>query len=298
VAGAKPAKANRQGCHWPGATAREESYQELRLRFASSRVWVVEHRCLPGHEDSRDSFSMELPALGFVLCGLGVIESGRRTLHADPNQVVLFAAGNAYRARHVACQGGACALTIRLSQEVFDGAVAESGRRPRADLPPLLARPPQVTLALHRLLEAIASPFPDALAVDEALGWVLHWSLATIGERNSRGGARLRQRRVDRVKELLADGFRRPPSLSRLAREVGCSPFHLCRIFKRETGIGISQYVHRLRVNEALARLRQGAPSLTDLALDLGFASHSHFTAVFRRTLGHCPSQVRGRGER
>jgi AraC-like DNA-binding protein len=51
--------------------------------------------------------------------------------------------------------------------------------------------------------------------------------------------------------------------------------------------------LQRLRVAAALERLAGGAADLTDLALDLGYSSHSHFTASFRSEVGTTPSRAR-----
>jgi AraC-like DNA-binding protein len=78
-----------------------------------------------------------------------------------------------------------------------------------------------------------------------------------------------------------------------LAREVGCSPYHLARLFRRATGTSIHQYLLRLRLAIALGRLAQGETDLGRLAADLGFAHHSHFSASFRRIFGLTPTQAR-----
>ena len=43
---------------------------------------------------------------------------------------------------------------------------------------------------------------------------------------------------------------------------------------------------------DTLHRLDQGERTLSALALDLGFSSHSHFTTAFRRHFGVTPTQV------
>jgi AraC-like DNA-binding protein len=81
-------------------------------------------------------------------------------------------------------------------------------------------------------------------------------------------------------------------TLTDLATAVGTSPFYLTRLFRRELGIPLHQYVLRLRLAIAMERIRQGADPLSRLAFDLGFSSHSHFSAAFRRVFGITPSQV------
>jgi len=59
------------------------------------------------------------------------------------------------------------------------------------------------------------------------------------------------------------------------------------------TGQSITAYRHSLRMRLALDRLRDRGTDLTDLAYDLGYSSHSHFSAVFRRMFGTTPSRFR-----
>jgi AraC-like DNA-binding protein len=82
-------------------------------------------------------------------------------------------------------------------------------------------------------------------------------------------------------------------SLDRLAAAFGSSPFRLCRVFRAATGTTIHRYLTQLRLLRALDRLADGCQDLTGLAFDLGFSSHSHFTATFRKNLGVTPETVR-----
>ena len=99
------------------------------------------------------------------------------------------------------------------------------------------------------------------------------------------------RRRVERAKlALLSDPGRRW-SLAALAREAGCSPFHLTRLFRRGTGLAL----HRFLVQARLGRMLDGHRDLVALACDFGFSSHSHLTAAFRAVYGATPSAARAR---
>lgn len=100
-------------------------------------------------------------------------------------------------------------------------------------------------------------------------------------------------RAVERARSLLASDLSRPLTLAQTAAAVHCSPHHLARQFQRVSGIGPHGYRTRLRMLAALERLRQGACDLSALAQDLGFASHSHFSARFRSHWGLSPQQMR-----
>jgi AraC-like DNA-binding protein len=84
-------------------------------------------------------------------------------------------------------------------------------------------------------------------------------------------------------------------SLAAIARAVHCSPFHLARLFREQSGVTIHQYRHRLRLREALRRILDGENDLSALALDLGFSSHSHLTDAFRHAFGAAPRVYRER---
>lgn len=98
---------------------------------------------------------------------------------------------------------------------------------------------------------------------------------------------------VEAAKRTIASNLDRNISVRELSRSMCCSPWRLCRAFRRATGQTITSYRHALRMQVALERLRQSDTDLTDLALELGYSSHSHFTHVFRRHLGITPSEVR-----
>jgi AraC-like DNA-binding protein len=72
---------------------------------------------------------------------------------------------------------------------------------------------------------------------------------------------------------------------------------YLTQLFQQIEGIPLYRYQLRLRLARALDRLDR-TDDLTALALELGFSSHSHFTAAFRRTYGASPSALRGGARR
>jgi AraC-like DNA-binding protein len=74
------------------------------------------------------------------------------------------------------------------------------------------------------------------------------------------------------------------------AAQLNVSERTLLRHFREQTGMAFSEWVRRARLMEALNRLAQGQ-SVLRVALDLGYESHSAFSAMFRRTLGVSPSE-------
>lgn len=101
-------------------------------------------------------------------------------------------------------------------------------------------------------------------------------------------GARFR-----RVVALMEAGIDRPFDLRQLADAAGMSAFHFSRLFKQSTGLSPSHFFIRLRVAEARRLLQETDASIIDVALAVGYSSHSHFSQIFRRETGLAPSAYR-----
>ncbi|APA68307.1 AraC family transcriptional regulator [Janthinobacterium sp. 1_2014MBL_MicDiv] len=95
-----------------------------------------------------------------------------------------------------------------------------------------------------------------------------------------------------RLARLCTELFRQPRidgSLDAMAAQAGMSRRTFTRLFRTETGLGFAQWRQQACLLAAIARLADGQ-AVTRIALDLGYASPSAFTAAFRRVLGQAPS--------
>jgi AraC-like DNA-binding protein len=110
-----------------------------------------------------------------------------------------------------------------------------------------------------------------------------------------RDAKRVRRNYAEDAKTLLQKRFRERLRLEDVARALYVSPFHLCRLFKEETGLPMHRYLNLLRLRHALRELAQGEAGLADLAIDLGFCCQSHFTRAFRKEFGVSPGEARRR---
>ena len=100
---------------------------------------------------------------------------------------------------------------------------------------------------------------------------------------------RLAQERVEKVIGCLRSNLCAPPTVEELGKRVGCSHFYLSRIFSKETGKTIPQYLRQLRMEKAADLLRSGKFNVTEAALEVGYSSLSHFSHAFHETFGCCP---------
>ncbi len=144
----------------------------------------------------------------------------------------------------------------------------------------------QYRLAL--LLQQVKSPRTDRLAVEEevlTLFFEICERRAGQVETDSRArrATALRQGRlVDQARAFLDAHLAEVVGLETVADAAGTSLYHLCRVFRKQTGMTMHAYRTRQRIGRVLERLIGGEESaLTDIALDLGFSSHSHLCRVF-----------------
>ena len=91
-----------------------------------------------------------------------------------------------------------------------------------------------------------------------------------------------RQRLVDRIKLVLASDLSRRWTLADIAAEVGGSAVYLTQVFQQVEGVPLYRYQLGLRLARALDLLAQ-YEDLNTLSADLGFSSHSHFSAAFQQ---------------
>lgn len=82
-------------------------------------------------------------------------------------------------------------------------------------------------------------------------------------------------------------------SLETLAQEAGISPFRLCRVFRRDTGLSPHAYQLVVRVRLAKTLLTQGTP-ISQAALEAGFFDQAHLTRHFKRIFGVTPGRYLG----
>lgn len=231
--------------------------------------------------------------LVFPYRGIYVRHLGSDEAVAEANQVLFFNAGEAYQVSHPVAGGDA-----NLSIDIDDEILRELAPRPllqerakpafRHQRLRIDARAQAlVALLRHSLRAGIAEPL-------EAEGLALTLVRRSLGPRTTHaaGASRGRQRLVDRAKLVLASDPARRWTLAEVSAEVGGSPVHLTRVFQQVEGMPLYRYQLRLRLARALDLIAR-YDDLTTLGLDLGFSSHSHFSAAFREVYGRTPSEFR-----
>jgi AraC family transcriptional regulator len=274
-----------------------------RIVFRGPAVTVGAFRCPAWHPSFEDSGPIQNDIFVFPRRTVRLHHEGGTPFLADPGMVTLYNRGQRYRRYLVSARGDDCewfAVERGLLRDViryFEPAVDDRPERPFRYV--YMPCPPRVYLAQRGLYERLrAGSAADAAEVEETVLGLLA-DVLRAGYRFWGAGARPRPDRrrqrelAEDARSLVSVRLGEALRLSEIAAELGVSTFHLCRAFRAATGETLQAYRNRLRLHASLERL-DGKDDLTGVALDLGYSSHSHFSASFRDLFGTTPSAVRG----
>lgn len=103
-------------------------------------------------------------------------------------------------------------------------------------------------------------------------------------------------RRIYRLLAYVDEHFRENQSLSDLEQHFFISRYHICRLFKKETGLTLSQYVNRKKISLAQQLLKDPDLTVNAVGQEVGFHSPQHFSQVFKTLTGMTPSDYRTSG--
>jgi AraC-like DNA-binding protein len=98
---------------------------------------------------------------------------------------------------------------------------------------------------------------------------------------------------VRKAREYITKNKTGSLSLTEVARASGASVFHFCKVFKKTTGLRYTDYVARVRLEDAKAELLNPDRRISEIAYDVGFRSLTQFNRVFKRIFGQSPTQFR-----
>lgn len=265
----------------------------LRKLLHSPTVTIQDTHCRGSHRHPSAEECTSTTQLVFPYRGVYVRHVGQDQTVADANRVVLFNAGEGYRVSHPIA-GGDASLTVMLDDERLRELAPVALLRDNATVSfrqqnlRIDARTQALVAMLgHSLRANVAEP----LAAETLALTLVRRALGTRTSRATSGSAG-RQKLVDRAKLVLASDPMRRWTLAEIAAEVSVSPVYLTQLFQQVEGLPLYRYQLRLRLSRALDLLAQ-CHDLTALSLDLGFSSHSHFSATFRQVYGRSPSEFR-----
>lgn len=271
--------------------------------YNSNRFRVTDAHCFErasgySPEESTKYYEIVFPRRGLFLARI----SGRERV-ADAHSILFFNQEEPYQIAHPIDGGDQCTIFAfprpAILEILHNYAAGETHSRSLFRFTHCLSSSRAYFLHLRLLAWLRKGPVND-LEFEDRLFELMDQVLPSALEQNGAGAGRLRfqpssvhRERAMAVRRILAERYSEAITLPDLAREVCTTPAHLSRTFRREIGIPVYRYLRRLRLRLALERLAGGEKSITDLALDLGFFDHSHFTNAFQQEFGTSPSAFR-----
>lgn len=99
--------------------------------------------------------------------------------------------------------------------------------------------------------------------------------------------------RIEEVLSYINEHIDQPLTLESLAQHVSLSPFYFSRVFKRETGYTLREYLINTRINAARFYLRTTQLSIKEITYRCGYGSDSTFCTTFKRITGMTPLEYR-----
>ncbi|MCQ4166368.1 helix-turn-helix domain-containing protein [Tahibacter harae] len=265
----------------------------VRWRYAGRTLAAADWSC-DGRLTS-PGYGEETPAhleLNLQCQGWHVRSVRRRDYFVDPLHHCVWPRGEGYRLNRNVGHAQAATLLF-LTREGLETIAADAAGATRAASillhRPVLFRSDRVTFA-HAALRA--APGEDTLALQDC---VLALARAVIADAcGTPAAARAASPHeiavVHRGMEYIGAQFRQALSVEDIARAAGVSASRYSTLFPKVVGLAVWRYVLQLRLRAALDAMAEPGASLSAVALELGFSSHSHFTQAFRRHFGRSPS--------
>lgn len=266
----------------------------------TSAFKVAEFRC-PAHGDCDVAEHAPFPEIVLPRVGSYLRSDAAGEVLLNRSTLAFFEADMPYTIRHFRKApdiSTVISITDTASLHEALGIALPAGR---AFARSAIRMPPDVMLSHRSMLREIRAGGEGSLAADEiAAGIILRSFSLNVADRRELtrrrqepGMQRDAYAYADAVMRFLARAYAGRITLEQVAKAVGLSPFHLCRVFQSAARDTIRQHLLSLRLEAAAVELLETRKSITEIALSVGFSSHSHMTALFTRTFGLPPSRLR-----
>ena len=227
------------------------------------------------------------------------IHSGQETrCNAASGMVGFFSADNEEQAMVSRTDTGAKAFILAIPPEHLQSIAASEGLTPSSELQ---ARPFFHDATIRDLLARLVTDTSggsitcglDAEIAARAL--VLRLVEITQGEPPDwhADSSIFDSRTMGHITDYIDAHLQSFVTLDELALLPGMSPSHFAKKFRSSAGLSLQRFVNRRRLQAAMPLLQTGSTPLSQIALDLGFSSQSHFTRLFSSLTGFTPASYR-----
>jgi AraC family transcriptional regulator len=260
-----------------------------RTIFRSGALEVVDYRCSAGPADAPFVELHRTFSLSYVRKGSFGCRTQGKTFELVAGSVMVGRPGDEYMCTHDHHACGDECLSFQLEPELVETIGDHNGLWRTGCVPPL----PEL-MVLGELAQAATEGATDVGVAEVAISLAARF----VAIESGRGDTATRARARDRARAVEAALWLEAHShesvdLDAAAHAVDLSPFHFLRLFAKVLGVTPHQYLVRLRLRRAARLLADDARSVTDIALDVGFADLSNFVRTFHRAAGVSPRGFR-----
>jgi len=98
---------------------------------------------------------------------------------------------------------------------------------------------------------------------------------------------------IECAKKYINENYSRDVSRAEVASFVHITPNYLSKLFGREVGMSLREYINKCRIDEACYKLSSTEEPISRIAIDVGFENISYFSTVFRKYCGISPMEWR-----
>lgn len=269
-----------------------------RLWSAIEQPWaglaVEEHRI--GPTGSLSDFGVKNPLVGLCIGGKAEITIGcgsrAKRVMSKPGRIIILGPG--YEQETISWSGVRKTLYVDVEAQKLAHLLPEHDDLAAGPIEPKFGVvDPQLASLMLGMQREIKAGCPGGRLYSEylSLAFLTYLSARYASRKppDRRLSYRLSALQVRRVCEYISENISRNLALAELARITGLSPHYFSYLFKNTVGITPHQYVMRERIRVSRRLLASRAASISEIALDVGFANQSHFTEAFRKVTGMTP---------
>lgn len=259
-------------------------------------ISVLDYRCEAGPADAPFAELHDRHSVSYVRKGSFGYRVRGHAFELVAGSILIGRPGDEYVCTHDHHVCGDECLSFRLAPDMAETIDAKPRSWQSGALPPI----PELVV-LGELAQAAVEGGSD-IGLDE-VGLLLVARYVEVASAEMRKAAsttaRDRRRAVEAALWIDANAHE-AVDLEGAAEEVSLSPFHFLRLFRDVLGVTPHQYLVRCRLRHAARLLADEERSITDVALDVGFADLSNFVRTFHRAAGVSPRGFRqaARGDR
>ena len=96
-----------------------------------------------------------------------------------------------------------------------------------------------------------------------------------------------------RAKAFIQANCEQPITLDQVAAHVHVSRFYFCKLFRKATGLTLTEYIARVRLEKAKSLLSDPSLRISEIVFAAGFGSIPQFNSVFKQIVGVSPTDYR-----